>query len=142
MYSEEIIESDKARERFDCWGGIARYIFRTVHEWGTSEYADLDAAISNCVPEKIIDLATTLQGGDIKLNSDKVLHIRVTNTLPDGSLDYTAAVIYFASDYVVDRVYEKFSKSTENTLSLVDIVNRCKDRWLSGISRIQGQLFK
>ena len=131
------VESDKARERFDRWGGIARYIFRKMHECDTSEYADLDVAIRNCVPKRIIDLAVTLRSGDIKLNSDKVLHICVTKKLPDGLFDYTVPVIYFASDYVVDRVYEEFSNSTENTRHLVDIVN-CSE-WLSGI---RGQLFE
>ena len=73
-----------------------------MKECDALEYADLNDAVDHCAPEKIIDLAITLKGGDIKLNSRKVLHIHVTNKLPDGSLDYTTAVIYFASDYVVN----------------------------------------
>jgi hypothetical protein len=46
--------------------------------------------------------------------------------------------IYFASDYVADKVYEKFTASTKNTL--VHIVNGRKYSWQSGIRGIQGQL--
>ena len=60
-----------------------------------------------------------------------------TYRLPDGLLDYTSAVIHFASDYVVDRVFEKYIDSTKNRL--IDAVNHCKDSWLSGI---RGQLFE
>ena len=130
-------ETGKVRERFDHWGGIARYIFRRVQECDAAEYANLDEAIENCDPEKIIDLATTLKGGDIKLNNHKILHIHVTNKLPDGSLDYTTAVIYFASDYVVDRVYKKFTANTGK--ALIDIIDHCEGGWLSGI---RGQLFE
>ena len=136
------IESGKVRERFDRWGGIARYIFRPVKKYDALEYADLEDAIDNCAPEKIIELATSLKGGDIKLNSDNVLHLCVTKKLPDGLFDYTAAVVYFASDYVVDRVYEKFSNSTENTRHLVNIVNCYKWLSASGIRGVRGQLFE
>ena len=131
------LESEKARERFNHWGGIARCIFRTVQKCDTSEYADLNTAISDCIPENIIRLANALRGGDVDKNSHMVLHICVTNRLPDGLLDYTSAVIHFASDYVVDRVFEKYIDSTKNRL--IDVVNHCKDSWLSGI---HGQLFE
>jgi hypothetical protein len=75
----------------------------------------LDVAISACIPKRIIDLAATLQGGDTKLNNDKVLHlcfIGFIKELPNGSLVYTFAEICFASDHVVDQVYEKFTEST------------------------------
>lgn len=61
----------------------------------------------------------------------------MTKKLPDGLFDYTAAVIYFASDYVVDRVYEKLTEHTINIF--IDIVICCKD---SGLSGIRGHLFE
>lgn len=129
--------SDKAKERFDHWGGIARSIFHPVEECDALEYADLDGAIHHCSPEKIIGLALTLKGGDIKLHSHKVLHMDVRNELPDGSLDYTTPVIYFASKYVSKRVFDKFTADTRK--ALINIINDSKHGLVSGI---RGQLFE
>ena len=130
-------ESAKAKERFDHWGGIARYIFRRGEVPKHSEYDELNSAISNCSSDKIISMATGLHNGDIKENSHKMLHLRPMTKLEDGQVDYTTTQVFFASNYVADRVFEMYQEKSEH--ALIEVLKICKDNWVNGI---RGQLFE
>lgn len=108
-YSEEDI-----KERFDLWGGVARYVLEKI---SAEEQNEMELAISNCKLESIVNAMTDpdAENGQNR-TSHRVIHMTANSDLTQGKQ-------VFATSRVKNKLVQKFpkGKTAERRMHLADL---------------------
>uniref|UniRef100_A0AAV1TLS1 Crinkler effector protein N-terminal domain-containing protein n=1 Tax=Peronospora matthiolae TaxID=2874970 RepID=A0AAV1TLS1_9STRA len=126
MYSDRPVNDVK--ECFRKWGGIARYVLRYATD--QDQQKSLDEAIGKVDLKALIKSHGKLSGDD-KLISHRILHYRVND-------DFTEQGYTFASDYVLDIIYQQLYE--HNRAKLVAFLDASRGFDLYAV--IRGRVFE
>lgn len=122
------------RERFQKYGGIARFVFE-VNEQTSKWHSDkFRAAVSFCNASMLQDV---VRGRDRNEVGQRILHRTVVEK-EDGTPDYYRYSFEFASKYVEEKVYEVMNEA--KSASLMEFLHDCK--YEQDLTVVRGSLFK
>ena len=122
-------------ERFEKYGGIARFVFE-VNEHAAKRHSDeFRVAVSFCSASMLLDVVRVQDRNEV---GQKILHRTVVEK-EDGTPDYYKyrGRFEFASQYIEEKVYKVMN---EENVSLMEFLRDCK--YERDLSVVRGSLFK
>ena len=102
---ERVVGSVQAQTRYKIWGGIPRYVLKL-----DQDTTPIDDAVATLTPESLHNLAYKLEELGTPTVSHIILHIHVARD-EEGKPIYDRRGVFFASDYVKEKVFDRFATS-------------------------------